>query len=309
MASIFQPFTSIPQHHQQQHYGHDDRSLYSQQFLDFNCNAIQFGGQAGLDLTKVDDTIGTWSTNYAILAIGLLGFFVFSCMKDPLVASSHRRFAFTSSYFGLTGLGYGVAGINHQISSLETDPKFYFVAYILTILGALALQLQIGMNWKASGNPKNWYNLLAILIGFAAVLVIAVWYIVIVVGAYLIVSNLWFVVYFGVIKDWLASAGAVFVVAGFLVQFFMAPSCGDRGYEDCFQDCILPDPMTFNHNALFHVLVIVGMLLHLFARFVPLEAFEQAGNRRRTVSKKEGDDVAVVESNNAVDEGDAEPNA
>lgn len=297
-TSIFQPFTArtTTTH---------GRSLYSQQFINFNCNATQFGGEAGIQLTMVDDTVGTYATNYAILAIGLLGVFLFSCVRDPLV-SNYKRFAFLSGYFGCTGLGYGVAGVNHQIRSVETDPKFYFVAYIFTVLGAISLQLQIGMNFKVGGgtNPKYWCNLLCLIIGFAVLVVIAGWGMVILTGGYLSVSNLWFVVYYAMIKDWLASVGSVIIIAGFAVQFFLAPTCGDSGYDDCFRDCIMRDPMTFNHNALFHLLVILGMILQLFARFVPMEALSSLSSEEPAVEEtRQQDDKELI------DEGDVEPNA
>jgi len=57
-----------------------------------------------------------------------------------------------------------------------------------------------------------------------------------------------------------AAFGCVVMIAGLLVQVLMAPTCGDPGYEVCWKDCILPAPY-FNHNALFHALFAVGMLI------------------------------------------------
>ena len=47
---------------------------------------------------------------------------------------------------------------------------------------------------------------------------------------------------------------------GMAVQVALADVCGDPGYEDCWEDCPLPDPMEFNHNALFHALYAAGLL-------------------------------------------------
>ena len=44
------------------------------------------------------------------------------------------------------------------------------------------------------------------------------------------------------------------MIGGMLIQVALADVCGDPGYEDCWEDCPLPDPMEFNHNALFHAL-------------------------------------------------------
>lgn len=56
--------------------------------------------------------------------------------------------------------------------------------------------------------------------------------------------------------------GNCLILAGLLVQVLLAPRCGpSEAYENCFRDCPLPtDPLTFNHNALFHVLVAIGMV-------------------------------------------------
>jgi hypothetical protein len=55
--------------------------------------------------------------------------------------------------------------------------------------------------------------------------------------------------------------GNVNILTGLLVQVLLTPSCGSsEAYENCFRDCPFPDPMTFNHNAFFHVFVAVGMI-------------------------------------------------
>ena len=52
----------------------------------------------------------------------------------------------------------------------------------------------------------------------------------------------------------------VVMIGGMAVQVALADVCGDPGYEDCWEDCPLPDPMEFNHNALFHALYAAGLL-------------------------------------------------
>ena len=52
----------------------------------------------------------------------------------------------------------------------------------------------------------------------------------------------------------------VVMIGGMLIQVALADVCGDPGYEDCWEDCPLPDPMEFNHNALFHALYAAGLL-------------------------------------------------
>ena len=50
------------------------------------------------------------------------------------------------------------------------------------------------------------------------------------------------------------------MIGGMLIQVALADVCGDPGYEDCWEDCPLPDPMEFNHNALFHAVYAAGLL-------------------------------------------------
>ena len=91
---IFQPFTSPPPH--------DHRSLFDEAFVDSGCNPTTFEQEGGIEETRLDNTVGTWSTNYVILAIGLIGAFRFSCMMKPIA----KRRLWTSGYFLFIGLGY-----------------------------------------------------------------------------------------------------------------------------------------------------------------------------------------------------------
>ena len=69
---------------------------------------------------------------------------------------------------------------------------------------------------------------------------------------------------------------------GIVVQVALASWCGEDAYQDCFVEC--PLPVNFNHNALFHVLVVVGMLVQMmFGRY--------DGKRRSCIKPK----IAEVE--------------
>ena len=154
----------------------------------------------------------------------LLGVIQFTCIKNPRV--TYKRFLFTSGYYGFTGLGYGLAGINHDTRHLDTTllPDYAWISYILTVLGALSLNYQIAMNFKGSGNPKEWYTILTTLIGLAIIVMLAVWHSMTACGIYLIASNVWFVIYYvALLRDWAASVGSAFVVVGLLIQHLLAP--------------------------------------------------------------------------------------
>ena len=60
---------------------------------------------------------------------------------------------------------------------------------------------------------------------------------------------------------YVAATGNVLIMVGLLVQVLLAPVCGsNEAYENCFRDCPLStDPLTFNHNAIFHTLVAIGI--------------------------------------------------
>ena len=64
----------------------------------------------------------------------------------------------------------------------------------------------------------------------------------------------------------LFAVSTALVTGGVVIQHVLSPTCGNGGYADCFQHCILP--YEWNHNFLFHtlqaistVLVILGGLL------------------------------------------------
>ncbi len=59
----------------------------------------------------------------------------------------------------------------------------------------------------------------------------------------------------------LRTIGLAAMITGLVVQVILAPACDDRGYEkNCFQDCPLLDPTVFNHNALFHLIYMFGLI-------------------------------------------------
>ena len=58
--------------------------------------------------------------------------------------------------------------------------------------------------------------------------------------------------------------GAATMIGGNLIQLILAPKCGDAAYEECFVDCPLPNPMVFNHNGLFHVVFLIGLMILAF---------------------------------------------
>ena len=63
------------------------------------------------------------------------------------------------------------------------------------------------------------------------------------------------------IMRYVAATGNALIMAGLLVQVLLTPTCGSsEAYENCFRDCPMPDPLKLNHNALFHLLVAIGLI-------------------------------------------------
>ena len=185
-------------------------------------------------------------------------------------------------------LGYGLAGINHQIQYYKSDPNFYVAAYILITLGTLSVHYQICANLIGSlPAEKLWigyvYTVVVSLIGMAIIILLAILERIIYLGGYLAASVLLFLLYFCHLKDRIAGVGFMLTLAGLLIQFGLAPTCGSAAYDNCFQDCFLPSPGTFNHNGLFHVMIIFALILQLFARFVPKDEGKQGGGENEVI--------------------------
>lgn len=53
--------------------------------------------------------------------------------------------------------------------------------------------------------------------------------------------------------------GTLILMIGIIVQVLLAPICGTGGYEDCFESC--PLPYQFNHNALYHIIAMIGIVI------------------------------------------------
>ena len=157
----------------------------------------------------------------------------------------------------------------------------------------MSLYYQISANLMGSlPAEKLWigyvHTAVASLAGIAMIVMLAIVEdSLILVGGYLVASQFWFLLYFSIIKDRLAGIGFMLTLAGLFLQLGLAPTCGSAAYDDCFQDCFLPSPGTFNHNGLFHVMIILAMIIQLFARFVPMEE-----------SKQEEEKNAAIQSDN-----------
>ena len=85
------------------------RLLYDREYVDSDCDPSLCDASR-----NVDNTVGTVATNYIICVLGVIYAVLFLRQKQFVWAS----------YFLLTGIGYGVAGIGHVLLETVGDPVF-----------------------------------------------------------------------------------------------------------------------------------------------------------------------------------------
>lgn len=141
------------------------RSLYDSEYIQSGCDPLLYDEEE-----NVDNSIGTWSTNYAIFAVGL--FFVIKLASCPPfqrntsfdtgddahenpkggagfgdnvedLRKKNKRFnIYLILFFAMMALSFGVAGIGHQIAttrSSATRIPMEVTSYLLFDFGNIAL--------------------------------------------------------------------------------------------------------------------------------------------------------------------------
>lgn len=248
------------------------RVLYDTDFLGSGCDPLLF------DINfSVDDTFWTYVTNYIILGIGVAATGLLCC-KQGLTS------VLAEIFFLFSGLGYGVAGVGHQITESSDQYSTFNVisaiSYGLVLIGNAGL-MRIGIAFFTTRVCiiMVWalFNLAAIV---AAVLIgvvepgrQAIEDAALLSGVILLVTGIAMICIYsymarklkatkqGMIVLVFKALAMVLYCSGFVVQVVLSGSCGPAGYEECFEDCPLPDATNFNHNAIFHILVAAGLLM------------------------------------------------
>jgi len=218
--------------------------------------------------TTYDDTMGCYLTNYFITLVGVVG--AIAIMSSKSADSTYKMFAVI--FFLGKGLGYGVAGLLHQFATTEelnnANEGWWKTSYVLTLVGNTGICL-IGVQMvvdKCEGVVDCLKLYLHLLYGLVVVFyvlasgVVVVTYNMTIAGVATLLGLLFVIVVYCIRLGIPKAVGTMIMVAGLLTQTLLAPTCGDRGYEDCWKDCVLPAPQ-FNHNAAFHVLFGIGMLV------------------------------------------------
>jgi hypothetical protein len=247
--------------------------LYNQFYLASNCT-LPF-----IENTTVDDTIGTYVTNYLILGTGLaIALLLTLCQTKPFSSSPPRRVSTRGCgrpiifYFIFTALGYGLAGVRHQIIHSKSDTlgtKLDPIFYTFVVAGNAFLVASALFPTPTNCNDKfcrNIFTSTVLVASHIAILVLSIHYGETVLGISLLVTVTCMAVYYichcGKSRwNVLKSFSMVVYAVGLIIQVALRTTCGDGGYRDCFRRCPLPDPSKFNHNALFHVMVLASIVL------------------------------------------------
>jgi len=239
------------------------RILYDNDYLASGCT-IPFD-----ESTNVDNSTWSWSTSYALAAL--------SFISAALVFKQQKSKALLMVlYFTFTGIGNAVSGASHQFATSTSEWQYFVLSGVAvgTVLFANALFMRTGIlfffydlslianllwlaiNGGVFATSFIFHSQQAHVAGLALAL------------TYFVMSML----YGWVLCAWEKIPGKRWAmllkilamwtnIAALVEQFILSETCGTGGYENCFQDCPFSDPIVFNHNALFHILLIGGTFL------------------------------------------------
>ena len=215
--------------------------------------------------------------------------------------NAKRRMVWRINYFRFTGLAYFVAGIGHQfVHSAAHIYPFELFAHVTVTFAVFGLQYDATLVGDYSSivttrTTKTRFGLCGfdvanrtgvfcgtytktiqfVLVSFWLFFLIVsqVLHMQALVGCYKGLSLLGLGLYYIIFEQeqnvaWLFGLGSFMSLMGLAVQLILAPLCGDGGYEECFEECPLSDPAIFNHNALFHVMVAVGVFIQLIQSLI-----------------------------------------
>ena len=252
------------------------RILFDQEFLDAGCPIELYD-----ETFEVDDTVGTYLTNFLITALCILASWKLQTSSPASNSTTSMKVVdplMSIGFFLSTAVTYLVAGIGHMIIKRETEtPKvdiIWYLTFSFNSLSVIALVLYalkiVGITGTSTDSKKRniWWITTIILCG-ALICFLALKLSLAIAAMNSISFLLMITVYLYDSKcnfDGILKAVAILSLFGsWIVQFVLAPVCGDAGYIDCFKDCPFPNPDTFNHNGLFHLLYAAGLMFLAWA--------------------------------------------
>jgi hypothetical protein len=240
------------------------RRLYDEKYIDSGCDPSLFD-----PADQVDDTLGTYATNYVIGAVGWVFALLFLVARKPTT---------WACYFFCTGIGYLLAGVAHQWGenadeSLKDIVRFAFIPILLVanhlmldrglcslteskrikaiLLGVDLAVLSLNIAHSVASESLTWLGI-SLLVSYVVMLALFLYHVV--QGEDRCIAA--------------TKALAVSILGGSLVlQVALSGACGKDAYKECFKDCPMPDPIHFNHNGLFHSVFAVGLFLQGMVEF------------------------------------------
>ena len=240
------------------------RILYDQNFIDAGCPEADYNQDF-----EVDDTVGTWSTNFIVALVGVVAFVKLG--SYGCTSASHYSNVLMPYFFLAMGISYFVAAIGHIVvtsrSQTQSNAIFQIItsvlfggSSILLALYGLAL-VNICMLSPEKWKKGIWWTTLTLL---TAVVVYAA------IDMKAAVSFMGMLVYLTTTVLYLVARPKIYVVkalstlimlVSLVIQIILRTKCGDPAYVDCFKNCPFNNPMVFNHNGLFHVVYFIGIAI------------------------------------------------
>uniref|UniRef100_A0A6U8U2U2 Chitin synthase export chaperone n=1 Tax=Zooxanthella nutricula TaxID=1333877 RepID=A0A6U8U2U2_9DINO len=254
------------------------RRLYNLEWVGAGCD----GPRGSLPGTSTDDTVGTYATDYAVAVVGFVTAAALLCNHS--LPRSHKLCG--ASFFAWTAFGYGVAGaLRQSLREDELSPTHRFawtVSFVSTLIGIISFQL-LANSVLVARFPSLARCGKYILVVSLVLFVIVIDYNIfagasfLVTGAYSLAVLLYASVVFGLASEFAKLSGCALMITGMVVQAALSSRCGDAAYRNCFTDCPLPAPQ-FNHNALFHTLLALGLVVLGVAMHASPHASQKAGH-------------------------------
>mmetsp|Transcript_14044 Transcript_14044/g.21010 ORF Transcript_14044/g.21010 Transcript_14044/m.21010 type:complete len:308 (+) Transcript_14044:225-1148(+) len=284
-AKILQVFAAAP-------LASFERKLYDNDFLDSNCE-LSYDED-----NKIDNLEWTGNMNFIIFAVTLLA-------GSAVWYKSERKRAdqYIAGFLIMASISYGlIPGIVRKVVDRLQDGFVYTLPQRIGLIGmhvAHMLLMYAGVR-SVSGKLSAtdcWkvFNVIAIICAFFNLAVIIVF-----VGFLIGIFMLGVFTFQAIKKNskvWIKALAMAVSTVALIEQSVLAKSCGDAAYENCFQDCPLPNPKVFNHNALQIVIFIVAFVLLALGEIkVPASSLYVAINRGVPL-RAQAESVAVRNGN------------
>lgn len=215
--------------------------------------------------TDQDDMAGTYITCY-LVAAAALGATAALASRSSL----NRTYdLLATSFFGLTSLSYGIAGLVHHSAAYGYD-LWLTGASLCLVLASAAMSL-LGVEVLDDTLPRARAYLLymraatifiALLVMLATLITVSGDIATLHAGAVLTVMvALWALRTCARLQGWPAvkAVGAQVMTAGLAMHSLLDSTCGEEGYVDCWQNCPLPSAPYFNHSALSKLFICAGL--------------------------------------------------